>query len=971
MSSVRPVPLRVAGLLASCLPALLPAAAPTPAPERASERVLLNPFEVTASTTDTYEATNTNAITGTNTPLGKTPLDAKVFNRELMDELAVVDMTQMLSLLGGLGAATISGGNEEVRGDLEGDRQDPKSMMMRGLQINNPRRDGFLRSDTSLMDSFDVERVEAIGGSNSLLFGSGDAGGVITSSSKRAIVGRPARGTLTLGGDSEGSRRISVDVGAGSRLFAFRVNAVHGDARYFRPANRQVNQGLHLAATFRPWRRLEIRGEWRHLTRITTYPNSGTLRAPLNLLLPTGERVDGQSTRYLAAFRNVGELTGGMIDVTKADTLFGPYYAFAFKNVLKSVVAEATLAEGLALQARYGHDARVNNALSPTNNTIFMPGSVGNLYVDPATGLTGTQWAFTSGLPQLNPFHTGARGYRVALVYQKELGRLGRHQASAFLQDMESWTNQEQWRYYETDATGKVIQNPALITAADSGRINMPAIWLPINTTQIIGGRKWPFSAVDHPNGKTYVAQTVIYPGAVPRTPTNPYGFSGPINPATGLSTVAGYYHDDTDERSQGFSLFSEWWKGRIDTMAGYRSEEAVYRRVTTNVRRGPITYDSLTTGAVIDTPVKGVRLSLNYSTNAKINFDTTRDIFNQSLPAGRGVSRDVGLKFGLWENRISGNLNYYVSEAQNFTASLGGTQNDVDPNGINGRNGGPAYTYSRTSDGFNLTLSARPLRGWQVRINFATANGSERSDVILPQFYNDQFNTTTVGGQTVVGVRPTANAAITPLLVPSDPLNPASAQVPLSLAMMRDPTSPYFAQLDRESGQILNADALGLLAPGVGTNRTGLPVSEHQLGFVSPSNGTLIVRRAGEQTFGYAERSYSLINRFQFDQGTLRGLVVGLNSSFRDQHRGYMYTDAADGGKRKMYYFPDRILHDLFALYRLPGRGLRPTLQLNVTNLFDANQVVYLVRATNGTLRYAQWLNSPRKVAVSTTVAF
>ena len=963
--------LRLLRLLLPCAPALLSAAAPAPAPERASERVLLNPFEVTASTTDTYEATNTNAITGTNTPLGKTPLDAKVFNRELMDELAVVDMTQMLSLLGGLGAATISGGNEEVRGDLEGDRQDPKSMMMRGLQINNPRRDGFLRSDTSLMDSFDVERVEAIGGSNSLLFGSGDAGGVITSSSKRAIVGRPARGTLTLGGDSEGSRRISVDVGAGSRLFAFRVNAVHGDARYFRPANRQVNQGLHLAATFRPWRRLEIRGEWRHLTRITTYPNSGTLRAPLNLLLPTGERVDGQSTRYLAAFRNVGELTGGVIDVTKADTLFGPYYAFAFKNVLKSVVAEATLAEGLALQARYGHDARVNNALSPTNNTIFMPGSVGNLYVDPATGLTGTQWAFTSGLPQLNPFHTGARGYRVALVYQKDLGRLGRHQASAFLQDMESWTNQEQWRYYETDATGKVIQNPALITAADSGRINMPAIWLPINTTQIIGGRKWPFSAVDHPNGKTYVAQPVIYPGAVPRTPTNPYGFSGPINPATGLSTVAGYYHDDTDERSQGFSLFSEWWKGRIDTMAGYRSEEAVYRRVTTDVRRGPITYDSLTTGAVIDTPVKGVRLSLNYSTNAKINFDTTRDIFNQSLPAGRGVSRDVGLKFGLWENRISGNLNYYVSEAQNFTASLGGTQNDVDPNGINGRNGGPAYTYSRTSDGFNLTLSARPLRSWQVRINFATANGSERSDVILPQFYNDQFNTTTVGGQTVVGVRPTANAAITPLLVPSDPRNPASAPVPLSLAMMRDPNSPYFAQLDRESGQILNADALGLLAPGVGTNRTGLPVSEHQLGFVSPSNGTLIVRRAGEQTFGYAERSYSLINRFQFDQGTLRGLVVGLNSSFRDQHRGYMYTDAADGGKRKMYYFPDRILHDLFALYRLPGRGLRPTLQLNVTNLFDANQVVYLVRATNGTLRYAQWLNSPRKVAVSTTVAF
>ena len=317
-------------VLAVCTAVVATAAAltaqtpPRAAVAPASEPVTLTAFEVTEDASDTYQATNTNAVTGTNTALGKTPLDAKVFNRQLMDEMGVVDMTQMLSLLGGLGSAIISGGNEEVRGDLEGDRQDPKSMTMRGLTINNPRRDGFLRSDTSLMDSFDTERVEAIGGSNSLLFGSGDAGGVITSSSKRALIGRPMRATVSVGGDSEGSRRATFDAGAGTRYWALRVNAVHGDAKYFRPANQQINRGIHFAATFRPWQRLEIRGEWRHLSRVTTYPNSGTLRAPLNLLLPTGERVDGQSTRYLAAFPNVGELTGGLIDVTKADTLFGP-----------------------------------------------------------------------------------------------------------------------------------------------------------------------------------------------------------------------------------------------------------------------------------------------------------------------------------------------------------------------------------------------------------------------------------------------------------------------------------------------------------------------------------------------------------------------------------------------------------------------------------------------------------------------
>ena len=91
------------------------------------ETVLLTPFEVTADAADTYQATNTNSLTGTNVSLGKTALDAKIFNRQLMDEMAVVDMTEMLSKLGGLGSAIIGGGNEEVRGDLEGDRQDPKS----------------------------------------------------------------------------------------------------------------------------------------------------------------------------------------------------------------------------------------------------------------------------------------------------------------------------------------------------------------------------------------------------------------------------------------------------------------------------------------------------------------------------------------------------------------------------------------------------------------------------------------------------------------------------------------------------------------------------------------------------------------------------------------------------------------------------------------------------------------------------
>ena len=938
-------------------------------PKRADEAaIVLTPFEVAADASDTYDALNTNSITGTNTPLSKTPLDAKVFTREMMDDLNVIDMTEMLWKYGGLGPAVINAA-EDVRGTLEGDRQDPKSMMMRGLQINNPRRDGFLRSDTTLLDAFDIERVEAIGGSNSLLFGSGDAGGVITSTSKRAYLNRRPTLSATAMGDSEGSRRYAMDLQAGGKWFALRLNAVRSDLRYFRPGLRQKAEGVHLTATVQPWKRLQIRGEFRDYSRDTIFAQAVTVRAPLNLLLPTGQRMDNQNSRYLVAFPETTQLTGGVFDLNTVDSAIGPFHRDAYFNQIKSVVAEATLAKGLAVQLRYGHDARVNEAPRASSTTVFAPGATGNNYVDPATGRAGTAWAFNTTITA-QPFYTGAHGYRGALVYQKDLERWGRHQFSVFRQDMESWVNQLPYRFHELDADGNTIQNLANITNAESGRSAMPAVWMPAFPNSIIGGRDWPAHTIVHPNGRTYRFEPQIYAGAVPKTAANPMGLSGPINATTGQSSV-NYTFDDTREKSYGVSAFSSWWRGRIDTMAGYRSEEATAYRVNTDIRRGPISYDSLTVGAVVDTPINGLRVSANYATNAKINFDTTRDIFNRPLPAGKGVSRDLGLKFGLWEHRVSGNFNYYVSEADNFTATLG-NRDDIDPNGINGRNGGNAYTYSKTSDGFNLSLSTRPLRNWEMRINFATANGSERSNVTLPQFYNDQFNTTTVGGQTVVGVKANAGASITPLLVPSDPLDPASAPIPLSLTMMKDATSPYYAVLDRESGQILNADALGLRTAGVGTNATGLAISEHQLGFDSPSGGALIVRRAGEKTTGYAERAYSFINTYRFSEGRLRGLTVGLATSYQQSYRAYMYNDNADGGKRKMFFFPDRFLNDLFVVYRFsPAPRVRASVQCNVNNLFDQNRVLYLLNSSNGTLRYAQWFNAPRKLSVTMSLGF
>jgi outer membrane receptor protein involved in Fe transport len=429
-----------------------------------------------------------------------------------MDELNVVDMTEMLWKIGGLGPAVINGG-EDVRGMLEGDRQDPKSMTMRGLQINNPRRDGFLRSDTTLLDSFDIERVEAIGGSNSLLFGSGDAGGVITSASKRAYLNRRPTATFVASGDSEGSRRYTTDAQFGEKRFAFRFNGVKADTKNFRPVIGQESRGFHVAMTVQPWKRLQIRGEYRDYTRDTIFAQTAIIRAPTNIRLPDGTPLDNVHARYLVAFPEAPALTQGVFDLTKVDSPIGALHRDAYFNKIKSVVAELAITDSLALQLRYGHDARVNDALRASTTTIFAPGATGNGYLDPATGRVGTAWAMNQTMVA-TPFWTGARGYRAAIAYQKNLGRWGRHQASVFHQDMESWTNQQPWRFYETDASGNIIQNRANITNAESGRIVMPTTWMPISPTTIIGGKDWRQELIHHPNGKIYKYAPQIYSGA-------------------------------------------------------------------------------------------------------------------------------------------------------------------------------------------------------------------------------------------------------------------------------------------------------------------------------------------------------------------------------------------------------------------------------------------------------------------------
>lgn len=144
-----------------------------------------------------------------------------------------------------------------------------------------------------------------------------------------------------------------------------------------------------------------------------------------------------------------------------------------------------------------------------------------------------------------------------------------------------------------------------------------------------------------------------------------------------------------------------------------------------------------------------------------------------------------------------------------------------------------------------------------------------------------------------------------------------------------------------------------------------------HQLGFTPPSD-PIIVRKAGEVTTGYAENQFSMINRYQVQEGRFRGLVLGLGTVYRKGFRAYMYTDAADANKRKIFYYPDKVDTNAFANYAFrPTKKIRALVSLNVFNVLDRQQVLVLPRSTNGTVRFFQHYYTPRKIQLSTTLTF
>lgn len=198
----------------------------------------VGPSNATVTITDiaAYGINSINSATKTLTALRDIPQSISVVTKEQIRDQSMSSIGDVVAYVPGVNAHMGEGNRDQL--------------VIRG---NNTTADFFLngvRDDVQYFrDLYNVERVEALKGPNSMTFGRGGGGGVINRVTKEA--GFSSLREITLQGGSFGNKRFTGDFDQplGNR-FAFRLNGLYENSDSFRDHFNLERYGVNPTATF-------------------------------------------------------------------------------------------------------------------------------------------------------------------------------------------------------------------------------------------------------------------------------------------------------------------------------------------------------------------------------------------------------------------------------------------------------------------------------------------------------------------------------------------------------------------------------------------------------------------------------------------------------------------------------------------------------------------------------------------------
>ena len=953
------------GVMLSSLPLAAQTVVPSskPAVEKAVE---LSPFEVRSDDDVGYQAMNTTSGSRLGTNLKDTAASISPFTAEFLSDIAATNVNEMLAYAAN---AELNAGDAEGAGfnnprDFSSAGGEP--FRIRGIP-------GGVSTDyvenSAPQDLYNIERAEVASGPNSILFGSGDAGGLVSLSGKKANVTRNKYSASAQFG-SWAYQRYTTDLNQVlvRKTLALRLNALSSDAKAWRRYEFNDAKRYSGSLTYKPFKR----------TTLTANYEDGITKNSVGLKWNTTDQV----SRWIAAGRPISDATAA--DTTRGFSSQGANQRFTYftqdglvsnqRNELRSNIAPGTADTLLAptifpydvnwagpqtkltrdfnnyqfaLEHRFSDALTVQgiylkNETKAKARSFVYNGNTMDFLGDPNLTIPAQSGTGTIANPRAGQLYLETNQFgdatetenavkRVTVAYELKLGKwFGQHRVAAM--------GENAVQHKHTQSRREILVDPLNRPLANVGA--------PENAQNLLYRRTY----VQEGDFSTY-AHTGLY------TPLAPFTYNGltvssrPINTGE-LSSVK-------DIDSLMFAAQSAWLNGRVTTTLGYRRDNIVYLDTTSGRVTDPAdsrvtsgqmvlnevvalpgynqnTYmaDTLTAGGVWHLH-KRFSVFYNQSTNHGAPRFDRRILPTGAIPEPpEGQGRDLGVMIDLFgDDRYFARVTYFETKqvgdaavspsgAVTNAAALGRsqtlavnaalvaagkmTQAQSDAAGFNWN----AAIIDTASKGVELELIANPTRNWTIRANYSHTERDREN------FFAE--------GYTFFAVK--------------------------------------FAEW-----RALAAGNSALLAT-VETNIAAIQANE--------LDGRAV---AQEQGFGSIPHKATLTTRYKFDGSSplgdrLKGAFVG--AAVRYQSKVFSQTDtraASAGGTGKDYFAEGTLLTDAFVGYRfrLPWRQLPMSVQLNGRNIFNSD-LVSLARYNadfSGARRI--YLREPRSLRLTVSVDY
>lgn len=945
-----------------------------PAPSTSTlteETVVLSPFEVVADDVG-YQAGNTTSGSRLNTSLRDTAASISVFTPEFLSDIAANNIAEMLNYATNVEAEVEDSNQGFTNPSARTSDGTTGDFRVRGIAGSFAVD---LLETAAPQDNYNIERVEVSSGPNSVLFGMGSAGGLVTLATKRANVTRNRyTARVQLGEWSLKRHEVDLNHALLPKKLALRFAGVDSSREGWRHWDFEDFRRGMAAVTYKPFASTTVRGSFERGTyqRHATWPwnaadQMSVWRAAGSPIkdafvaatdTPLGLASLGANNRFMLSeaddtiYNLRNELQSAGLGTNQAQTLLnaadmpfaysfnGPGARFDqdFRHYQAAIEQRLTRNITVSLALLHADSRAAVTSWITQGNTIALRGDPNLTLPDPRNpGRTipnsraGHYYLEGSWQPDTGKFRNDVG--RASIAAERDWGNWGLHRVTGLLETGKTRRDRRNRSEILVDDNNVPIANAATPENAQNQLWRRHYVTLNDFTTYYQGNPTLPVPA-----------QQVVVTTGNSTTVKNAHYATTATSAAANADTIR---QIDTIM----LALQNYWWSRRLVTTFGYRRDEIVFKDGITQrlamddprvlakerlageweptgrfnrFRYSPTTH---TEGAVFH--VNG-RFSVFYNQSTNVGpprFDRTV-LPGVSPPPTDGQGRDYGLMIDLTKDG-----RYFLRLTQYKTEFLRDTP--IIPGGVGNGN---YFTTAVTEILNHLQSSGR-------------INQAER-DAHFTFFTAFMVDVVSSGQELEFVANPTRQWTVRLAYAHTE-------RGRANYFQERDPYLSEFAAFTRPRD------------PGSPIPTTGRTVAQ-ELDFLQEQ----IQDNEDAQVQSYGSRPHkgNITTRYSFrNEGRFKGLFLG--GAYRYQGKNYMQIDLRETSPtfgRKFYGRPIQAF-DLLAGYNtgIPWSKLRATIQLNVKNAFNQSRVTPGRYNTDFSGLRRVYLQEPRSWRLTTTLDF